>query len=87
MRRLLWRAACEWNHHSTAPLFAQLVVNPTSAEFQASSSHSQTDTNGVPIVDHYELEFFLIGAAQPFQVQPFGKPTPQGNGLITVSLA
>ena len=67
--------------------WAQLVIDPTSAEFQASSSHSEIDQNGVPIVDHYELEFFLIGAAQPFQVQPFGKPTPQSNGLITVSLA
>ena len=43
--------------------------------------------NGVPLVDHYELEFFLVGAVQPFQVQPFGKPTPQANGTIQVLLS
>jgi hypothetical protein len=69
-----------------SPLFAQLVVDPTTAVFEASSSHSATDANGNPIVTRYDLEFFHLGAAQPFQVQPFGKPAPV-DGTITVSLA
>lgn len=65
------------------PARGQTVVDPTTAEFSPSADHSALD-NGVPIVNAYELGFYLIGAAQPFQVLPLGKPAPQGDGLIRV---
>jgi hypothetical protein len=84
----LWR--CVWlvllALARPTPGWAQ-VTDPTTAAFQASPDHSSTDPNGVPVVSRYELEFFLVGAAQPFQVQSFGKPTPQPDGTISLLLS
>lgn len=66
---------------------AQAVIDPTRAEFTPSSDHTATLSDGTSIVDHYELEFYLIGAAQPFQAATLGKPAPDSDGTIRVSFA
>jgi hypothetical protein len=65
--------------------FAQSIVDPTTAEFDPSADHNVT-ISGVPVVDHYEIGFYLIAAAQPFQVNPLGKPSPGVDGKIRVAL-
>ncbi len=64
---------------------AQTVVNPTTAEFDPSPDHNAT-SNGTPIVNQYQLGLYNIGAAQPFQLVPLGKPNPAGDGKIRVVL-
>ena len=34
------------------------------------------------MVERYDLEFYLIGATQPFQVTDLGKPAPEADGKI-----
>ena len=70
---------------AAVPAGAQTVMNPTSARFTASADHNTTGTNGLPVVDHYELEFFMTGASAPFQTVSLGKPTPDGTSTITVN--
>src|SRR5262245_13158335 len=65
---------------------AQTVVNPVIVEFDPSADHN-TVTNGTPVLSGYDLGFHLVGAVQPFQVTPLGKPTPAGDGKIRVTLA
>ncbi len=67
-------------------LQAQSVVDPTMAEFIPSADHN-TVSNGIAAVSKYDLGFYLVGAAQPFQVASLGKPTPAADGLIHVSLS
>ena len=41
----------------------------------------------MPVVDDYELGFYLVGAAQPLQVNQLGKPSPGAvDGKIRVGL-
>jgi hypothetical protein len=65
--------------------FAQSVVDPTTAEFDPSPDHGLV-VSGSPVVDHYELGFYLVGAAQPFQVNQLGKPAPDVDGKIRVGI-
>jgi len=69
------------------PSFAsgQATVNPTKALF-SSPDHNTTDPSGTPLVQSYQLGFYLVGASQPFQTVSLGKPTPDGTGTITVDL-
>src|SRR5262245_55641017 len=67
-------------------LHAQSVVDPTMAEFVPSTDHNVI-TNGTAVVSRYDLGFFLVGAAQPFQIEALGKPTPAADGLIHVTLS
>lgn len=62
------------------------VLNPSFLEFNASADHSATGPAG-PAVTRYDLEFYNIGAASPFQTNPLGKPTPNGSGVIRVDLS
>jgi hypothetical protein len=71
---------------SVAPVSAQ-IVNPTAAAFAASADHYATYSNGTPIVDHYEMDFYLSGASAPFQTVSVGKPAPDATGTIHVSFA
>jgi all-beta uncharacterized protein/BACON domain-containing protein len=68
-----------------ASAFAQSIVDPTTAEFDPSADHTVT-VSGTPVVDHYEIGFYLIAAAQPLQVNQLGKPSPDVDGKIRVAL-
>ena len=64
------------------------TLNPTTAQFTASSDHDAVAADGItPLVSSYELEFYLSGATQPFQTLSLGKPTPDVQGTITVNFA
>src|SRR5262245_2445905 len=62
------------------------TVNPTTVEFNPSADHDVTLSNGMPAVSRYDLEFYIPGAASPFQVNSLGKPTPAG-GVIRLLLS
>lgn len=64
---------------------AQSVVNPIALEFMASADHDATE-NGSARVSRYDLQFYQVGAAEPFQVNPLGKPAP-ANGVIRLQLS
>jgi len=66
---------------------AQSVVDPTTAEFDPSADHSATASDGTPLVNHYDLEFYLSGATLPFQVLGLNKPAPAADGKIRVNFA
>ena len=70
------------------PTFAagQATVNPNRAWFNASADHNATNGGGAPVVQSYEIGFYLVGASQPFQRVSLGKPTPDGTGTINVDL-
>jgi hypothetical protein len=53
------------------------------AEFQPSPDHNAT-SNGQPVVSRYDLEFYLVGASQPFMTMRLGKPAVDTDGLIRV---
>jgi hypothetical protein len=71
---------------AAAPVSAQ-VVNPTVAAFVASTDHYATYSDGTPVVNHYEMDFYLSGASAPFQTVSIGKPTPDGTGRIYIDFA
>ena len=52
---------------------AAQTVNPTTAEFNPSPDHNVV-SNGTAVVTRYDLEFYIPGAASPFQVNSLGKP-------------
>jgi len=62
-------------------------VNPTTAEFTPSADHNVTLPTGGAAVTRYDLEFYNVGAANPFQVASLGKPAPAADGLIHVLLS
>lgn len=66
---------------------AQSTVDPVALEFRASTDHDATNGSGAPVLSQYEAQFFLPGAAQPFQTVSLGKPTPDGNGMIRIDFA
>jgi hypothetical protein len=63
------------------------VLNPRFLEFNASTDHSATLPTGGAAVTRYDLEFYNIGAASPFQTNSLGKPTPNGSGVIRIDLS
>src|SRR5262245_53211049 len=65
---------------------AQATVNPRQAVFDQSPDHNATNGDGSPVVQSYQLGFYLVGASAPFQTNNLGKPTPNGVGTITVDL-
>src|SRR5438034_7932300 len=65
---------------------AQAAVNPTTALFTPSPDHNATDGSGTPVVQSYQLEFYLVGSSAPFTTNSLGKPTPDGTNTITVNL-
>ena len=68
-----------------APVSAQSVVDPTTAEFDPSPDQN-TLINGVPMLDHYELEIFQ-GQTAPLRTLNLGKPAPASDGKIRVNFA
>jgi hypothetical protein len=67
--------------------YAQSVLNPNTAEFSPSADHNTVLPDGSPAVQSYQLELYLIGATSPFQVASLGKPAPQADGKIRVTLS
>jgi Putative binding domain, N-terminal len=65
---------------------AQSTVNPTKAQFTASADQNTTLSDGTPVLQYYQLELYIVGAAAPFQTVNLGKPTPDSTGTITVDL-
>ena len=63
------------------------TINPTTVQFTASIAHDATAPDGTPLLTSYELDFFLVGAQQPFQTLSLGKPTPDASSTITVNFA
>lgn len=71
---------------SATAVIAQSIVNPTTLEFSPSADHDLT-VGGTAVVDRYDVAFYQLGAAQPFQVNSLGKPAPGTGGLIRVALS
>jgi hypothetical protein len=71
---------------SAGRAFAQTVTDPDLVEFDPSPDHSALDSAGRPIVDHYELAVYPLGAGTPYEVALLGKPAPQSDGKIRVYL-
>jgi len=60
------------------------TLDPAGLEFDPSPDHSLWHPNGDAIVSRYELQFYYVGGAQPFQVTNLGKPAPEADGKIRV---
>lgn len=70
---------------SATPALAQTAVtDPVIAEFTPSPDHN-TVLSGTPLLARYELQFFVLGTAQPSQVVNLGKPAPDPDGKIRVN--
>ena len=69
-----------------SPLAAQTVENPKTVEFDPSPDHAEV-VEGTPVVDRYEMDFFVAGNAQPVRTLSLGKPAPDGDGRIRVNFA
>lgn len=69
-----------------APAASQTVLDPTLAEFDPSPDHN-TLVSGTPIVSHYRLSLYAIGSSTAFTTANLGKPAPDPDGKIRVSLA
>src|SRR5262245_47635422 len=70
--------------HGTAA--AQTTLDPTKATFTASRDHSATFADGTPVVQFYQLDFYIVGASAPFQSVNLGKPPKDATNTITVDL-
>jgi hypothetical protein len=72
---------------AAAPALGQSVTDPTAAEFEPSTDHNASAPDGTAIVARYELQFYMVGAAEPFQTGSLGKPAVGAGGWIRVTLA
>ena len=68
------------------PGATQSVVNPRQVEFSPSADHTVVHTDGSPLVESYQLEFYLEDAPAPFSTAAIGKPVADPDGLIRVDL-
>jgi hypothetical protein len=68
-------------------VFAQSTIDPKTVEFDPSADHSATTSTGTELVSRYDLEFYLVGAAQPFQTLSLGKPVVLSSGKVEVPLS
>jgi hypothetical protein len=59
------------------------VMDPRVVEFDPSPDHNAT-LAGQAVVTRYDLEFYLVGGAQPVRITNLGKPSPQSDGKIRV---
>jgi len=74
MRRILPAAGLLVSLCRALPVHAQ-TVDPLYAEFDPSPDHDAV-VDARPVVSNYVLEFYQVGATQPFQTGNLGKPTP-----------
>lgn len=66
-------------------LFAQPVINPTTAEFVASVDHNVVE-NGASVVASYELRVFAADGVTLVRALNLNKPTPTAANLIIVTI-
>jgi hypothetical protein len=66
---------------------AQTVTDPQIVEFIPSPDHFVVDGNGQALVNHYDLAIYEVGSSNPFEVANIGKPSPDVDGRIRVSLS
>lgn len=57
---------------------AQVLPNPTRAEFIASLDHA--------VISSYEIGWFLNGATSPVSVTSIGKPAPDASNLCSTPI-
>ncbi len=65
---------------------AQVAVNPQILDFVVSPDHSAVLPNGLPVVNHYEMQVFLPGGTSPVQIYDIAKPTPDQYGLVVIDI-
>jgi hypothetical protein len=70
-----------------APAFSQTVVNPRTVEFDPSADHSAVSTDGVAVVQRYDLTIYPAGAATVLYTANLGKPSPDTDGKIRVDFS
>jgi hypothetical protein len=63
------------------------VVNPGFVEFLPPPEHAQVLQTGQPVVSSYQIDVYPSGSNDSVMSVPIGKPAPQADGLIRVSLA
>ena len=68
---------------SVRPLGAQTIENPRTVEFDPSPDHGAM-IEGTPLVDRYEMDFFVQETGQPVHTLSLGKPAPAGDGRIRI---
>ena len=71
----------------SSALSAQSITDPQTVEFTPSPDHWATAADGSAIVTEYNLEIFEVGSSQSYQVVSIGKPQPDPDGKVRVSLA
>ncbi len=69
-----------------ASAHAQVAVNPQILDFVVSPDHSAVLPNGLPVVNHYEMQFFLPGSTSPVQIYDIAKPTPDQFGVVVIDI-
>lgn len=69
-----------------ASALGQSITNPTAVQFDVSTDHNGTAPDGSTLVTHYELQFYQVGAAAPFQTGWLGKPAAASGGRVRVPL-
>jgi hypothetical protein len=60
--------------------------NPTAGEFNVASNHNAIHTDGLPIVDHYEMEIVVVSNGALFLTLGIGKPQAADGARVTVPL-
>lgn len=66
-------------------VFAQVVVNPTKAQFTASVDHNVTE-NETALVTNYELRIFQADGNTFVRALNLNKPTPDAANTIIVTI-
>lgn len=68
------------------PAAAQVVVNPSTIEFDPSADHSTISAlDGLPKVASYSLQFWAVGGQAPVLSQDLGKPALATDGKIRIA--
>ena len=69
-----------------ASAHAQVAVNPQILDFVVSPDHSAVLPDGRPVVNHYEMQFFLPGSSSPVQIYDIAKLAPDQFGVAVIDV-
>jgi len=69
------------------PGLSQTVVNPRTVEFDPSADHSAVSSDGVALVQRYDLAIYPVGGGTAQFTANLGKPTPGADGKVRVDFA